>query len=87
MAARIEGTLVRTEDTGVGIRDQLGVLVQVLWPNGYFARDDGERLAVLDGAGNTVAHEGDHVVMAGGFVDAGQPATWLACRGTTIIAP
>ncbi|CAI9405535.1 hypothetical protein [Nocardioides sp. T2.26MG-1] len=48
-----------------------------VWPAGFKAVRDGERLTLLDGAGRTVAHDGDRVSMGGGYgpvgTFAGQP--------------
>jgi hypothetical protein len=85
MAALIEGTLVREEQSGVALRDPQGMVRQVIWPNGYSARDDGGRLVVLDASGNVVAHEGDRVSIGGGEIDA--MGTWLGCGGTTVLTP
>ncbi len=84
-AALIEGVLVRDAQSGVGLRDAQGLVRGVIWPNGYSARDDGGRLAVLDGSGNLVAHEGDRVSIGGGEIDT--IGTWLGCGGTTVLAP
>ena len=85
MAALIEGVLVREEQSGVALQDRQGLVHQVIWPNGYSARDDIGRLVVLDASGNIVAHEGDRVSIGGGEIDA--KGTWLGCGGTTVLAP
>lgn len=85
MAALIEGTLARQAQSGVGLRDPRGFLIQVIWPNGYAARDDAGRLVVLDASGSVVAREGDRVSIGGGYVES--EATWLACGGTKVVAP
>jgi hypothetical protein len=85
MAALITGTLVRDAHSGVGVRDDQGLPRQVVWPNGYSARDDAGRLALIDPIGRVSAHEGDHVSIGGGEID-GQ-GTWLACGGTHVVAP
>ena len=85
MASLIEGVLVRDPPSGVAIRDPQGLVHQVVWPNGYAAREDGGRLAVLDASGFVVAHEGDRVSIGGGEI--GTDGTWLGCGGTTILAP
>jgi hypothetical protein len=85
MAALITGTLVRNAQSGVGLRDDQGLVRQVVWPNGYSARDLGGRLALIGQDGKVIAHEGDHVSIGGGEID-GQ-GTWLACGGTQVVAP
>lgn len=82
-AARIEGILVRHPQSGAGLRDTEGVVRQVIWPRDYSTRDDGGRLAVLDGTGNVIAHEGDRVEIGGRDI----AGTWLGCQGMTILAP
>ncbi|HYF73993.1 MAG TPA: hypothetical protein VD864_14280 [Nocardioides sp.] len=48
-----------------------------VWPAGFEAFREGERLTLLDGAGRVVAHNGDEVSMGGGYgpvgTFAGQP--------------
>ena len=48
MAALLTGTLVRDGEAGIRVRDEQGQAHQVIWPNGFSARDDGGRLAVID---------------------------------------
>jgi hypothetical protein len=85
MAALISGTLVRDPQSGVGLRDDHGVARQVIWPNGYSARDEAGRFALIDESGRIVAHEGDRVSIGGGEID--DKGTWLACGGTQVVAP
>lgn len=84
-ASYIEGTLLLDEqsESGVVLKDAEGHLLQIIWPNGYWARDDGGRLAVLDGSGVIVAHEGDPVRIGGGQIDANR--SFLGCGGTKIL--
>lgn len=42
-----------------------------VWPAGYQATREGERLTLLDADGNVIAHDGDQVSMGGGFGPAG----------------
>ena len=62
---------------------------QVIWPSDYSTRDEGDRLAVLDGTGNVIAHEGDRVEIGGGLVGDRllSAETWLGCGGMRILAP
>ncbi len=85
MAALITGALVRDAQTGLRLRDDQGLAHQVIWPNGYSARDDGGRLALIDQDGKVAAHEGDRVSIGGGEIDGA--GTWLACPGTLVVAP
>jgi hypothetical protein len=85
IAASIEGTLIRDEQSGVALADPRGLVHVVVWPNGYSARADAGRLVVLDGSGDVVARVGDRVSIGGGEVDAN--GTWLACEGTTTLTP
>ena len=80
--SRTEGTLVRHPDSGVGLRDQEGSVLQVIWPADYTARDDAGRLAVIDGSGAVIAHEGDRVEIAGAEVE---PGAFLGCGGVRVI--
>ena len=83
MAALLTGTLVRHPQSGVGLTYTEGKVVGVIWPFGYFARDDRGRLAVVDGSGTVLAHEGDLVSVGGGF--AGDESTWTGCGGITAV--
>ena len=85
MAALITGTLVRNPTSGVALRDEQGLVRQVVWRYGYGARDNGGRLVVLDASGAVVAHEGDRVSIGGGEID--NKGTWSGCGDTTILAP
>jgi len=82
---RRQGTLVCEERSGVALHDVQGLVRQVIWPNGYSARDDGGRIVVLDATGAVVAHEGDRVAIGGGEIDA--QGTWMGCGGTTVLDP
>ena len=79
--ARTEGTLVRHPESGAGLRDHEGVIWRVIWPTDYGARQDGGRLAVVDGAGVVIAREGDLVELGG----AEEGDAWLACGGMRIV--
>jgi hypothetical protein len=80
--SRTEGTLVRHPDSGAGLRDHEGTLMEVIWPTDYIARNDGGRLAVIDGIGAVIAHEGDLVEIAGAEVE---PGAFLGCGGMRIL--
>jgi hypothetical protein len=79
--ARTEGTLIRHPQSGAGLRDHEGVVWEVIWPTDYTARGDGGRVAVVDGAGTVIAHEGDQVEIGG----AAEDGAWLACGGMRIL--
>ena len=82
--ARTEGILARQPQSGAGLRDTQGVVRQVVWPTDYTARDDGGLLVVIDGGGNLIAREGDHVEIGGQDVGGG---VWLGCGGMRLAAP
>ncbi len=73
--ARIEGVLRLDEEHCVYLEaGQDGAdpgQVWAVWPAGFKAVRDGERLTLLDGAGRVVAHDGDRVSMSGGYGPAG----------------
>lgn len=79
--ARIQGVLRLDEDHCVYLEaGQDGAdpgTIWPVWPAGFKAVREGERLTILDGAGKTVAHDGDQVSMGGGYgpvgTFAGQP--------------
>ena len=84
MAALLTGELVRHPQSGVRLTYTEGNVVAVIWPFGYFARDDGGRLAVIDGSGTVLAHEGDLVSVGGGFAGDDE-GTWTGCGGITAV--
>jgi len=86
MAALMTATLVRHPRSGAGLADTDGHVVAVIWPFGYFARDDGGRLAVIDGSGTVLAHEGDLVSVGGGFAGDDE-STWTGCGGIAAVLP
>jgi hypothetical protein len=86
MAALMTATLVRHPRSGAGLADTDGHVVAVIWPFGYFARDDGGRLAVVAGSGKVLAHEGDLVSVGGGFAGDDE-STWTGCGGITAVLP
>jgi hypothetical protein len=82
MDALIEGRLVRDPQSGLALMLSSGMVVQVVWPDGYTARDDGGRPALLDASGAVVAHVGDHLTMGGGG-----PDPWIVCEGSITVGP
>jgi hypothetical protein len=84
MAALAEGILVSNASYGIALDDrQSGFIRKVIWPYGFVAAQDGDRLALLDGAGQIVAHEGDRVQLGGGEISSDGP--WLVCSGITVV--
>ncbi len=84
MSALLDGTLVVDERWGIAVRGSSGGPIQkVIWPNGFAARSDGDRLALLDAGGHVVAHTGDRVQIGGG--EGGSDDAWFACDGTIIV--
>jgi hypothetical protein len=78
-AALIEGVLRVDSDQCVYLEsgqdgDQPGKVWPV-WPAGYRAVLDHNRMTLLDADGHTVATDGDHVQMGGGYAPAGNYAT------------
>ena len=80
--SRTEGMLVRHPDWGAGLQDREGALLEVIWPTDYIARDEDGRLAVIDGTGAVIAHEGDLVEIAWAEVE---PGAFLGCGGMRIL--
>jgi hypothetical protein len=64
-AALLEGELVADDEFGFAVTDVERFTTAVTWPNGYVARD-AERRELLDGSGEVIAREGDHVALGGG---------------------
>jgi hypothetical protein len=86
MAALIDGDLVADATYGIALDDlhtHTRRVRKVIWPYGFVAARDGDRLALLDGAGQIVAHEGDRVQLGGGEISSDGP--WLACGGITVV--
>jgi hypothetical protein len=80
-AALLEGELIRDDGTGFLVRYDDGLVVAVLWPDGYTVRD-GEVRELLDPQGQVVAREGDFI-SAGGGMAAGDEA-FLVCGRFTV---
>jgi len=74
-AAQIQGVLRLDEEHCVYLEaGQDGAdpgQVWPVWPAGFEAVREGERLTLVDGAGRVVAHDGDEVSMSGGYGPAG----------------
>jgi hypothetical protein len=60
-----EGRLVRYPGTGLGITDDFGVAVGVVWPYGYSARDDDGVASLLGPDGQVVAREREFIGLSG----------------------
>jgi hypothetical protein len=65
-AALISGTLARSEATGLGVRNDDGVVDPVVWPFGFTIRQDLTTVVLIDAAGRTIAREGDRIEAGGG---------------------
>jgi hypothetical protein len=65
-AALISGTLARSEATGLGVRNDDGVVDPVVWPFGFSIRQDLTTVVLIDAAGRTLAREGDRIEAGGG---------------------
>ena len=81
MDALMTGRLTQSPQAGLGITSSDGQDMPVEWPFGYTARDDGGRLALVDEAGRVVAHEGDEIMVGGGF----GTDVWHACGPVSIV--
>jgi hypothetical protein len=87
--ALIEGELVANDEWGIALEERLtGDIVKIVWPFGFAARQDGDRLALLNESGEVVAHVGDQVRMGGGQVGGSDMHTWWNCQGqVTVLEP
>jgi hypothetical protein len=80
MDALWSGTLARHPETGLGIRDEHGVVMGVEWPFAYTARMELSSIVLVDERGVTVAREGDEIVVGGGMgAGPGPDDVWFAC--------
>ena len=84
MVALMVGTLARNPQTGLGISGGRGEVTPVLWPFGYSARVELDKVVLVDETGTTVAREGDQVSLGGGL---GADDVWRACRGVSVTPP
>jgi hypothetical protein len=75
-AAVAWGTLVKDDVLGVTLESDNGNRMKVVWPYGYFARRDGDRIALLDANGKVLPHTGDYVYLGGGELPDG---SWDGC--------
>ena len=89
MEALITGGLVAHEQWGLALQvPGTGELIRPLFPFGYSAAVDGNRIALLDEEGNLVAHTGDLIQSSGGFIGAeGGPNVAVLCAGTIRVVP
>ena len=76
--ALLTGRLVRDAETGLAVAAPNGEITRVIWPFGFSARYEADRISLLNEAGGTVASEGDPVEMGGGFGN----RFWSACAGS-----
>jgi hypothetical protein len=83
MDALIGGRLTQHPQSGLGVTSADGQATPVEWPFGYTARNDLERLALVDETGRVVAHEGEEITVGGGF----GTQFWHACGPVTIVVP
>jgi hypothetical protein len=82
MDALVSGVLARDARSGLGIATAGGGATAVEWPFGYSARDEGDRIALVDENGKVVAREGDQVEVGGGL---GNDDVWFACGGVKVV--
>ena len=89
MEALITGGLVAHEFWGLALQvPGTGELVRPIFPFGYTAVPDGDRIALLDDRGVLVAHSGDLIQSSGGFVGPeGGPDVAALCAGTIKVVP
>jgi hypothetical protein len=80
-ANEIDGALVESETTGLGIVAAALATLDVTWPFGYSAVPSVAGGILLDPTGTIVAYTGERVRILGGI--AGADGTWLAC-GTVL---
>ena len=88
MEALITGVLVPHPQWGLALQvPGTGELYQPLFPFGYRAAIDGDRIALLDENGLVVAHTGDLIESSGGSIGAeGNPMVAL-CDDTIKVVP
>jgi hypothetical protein len=84
MMALLVGTLVRDPETGLGVSGGRGEATPVLWPFGYTARLELDKVVLADETGRTIAREGDQVSLGGG---SGADELWRACPGVDVMQP
>lgn len=69
-AALLEGVLAVDEEKCVYVETTAGDVVPV-WPAGFHASLDGNRLRIFDGDDNEIAQDGDTIRVGGGSIPAG----------------
>lgn len=65
-AMLLEGELIRDDGSGFMVRYEDGLVLALIWPDGYTVRD-GEVRELLDPQGQVVAREGDFISGGGGM--------------------
>ena len=76
--ALLTGRLVRDAETGLAVAGPTGEITRVIWPFGFSARYEADRIWLVNEAGGIVASEGESVEMGGGF----GTRFWSACAGS-----
>lgn len=78
------GQLVATAQSGLGLRDGAGGIVEVLWPFGYTARRGTGGIELIGHKGEVLAREGDFIQAGGGT---GSDGVFAVCDGTVRVVP
>ena len=78
------GQLLATAQSGLGLRDGAGGIVEVLWPFGYTARRGTSGIELIGHKGEVLAREGDFVQAGGGT---GNDGVFAVCDGTVRVVP
>ena len=66
------------------LADDTGAPMDVVWPDGYSVRRDGDRLSLVNRFGFVMAREGDRIDMGGGV---GMDGRFHGCNDIVFRAP
>lgn len=83
MSALIEGRLVPASGPGPDLREADGTVRDVIWPDGY-TFSSGDKPAVMNAQGETLARVGDSVELGGG--ESGLRNAWKVCPDHIVVS-
>ena len=86
--ALVGGKLIADGRWGFALSDTTGRLSKPIWPAGFVAIMDGDRLGLVDRSGRVIAHAGDTIQSGGGLIGAnGDPDnTTMICGDIKVTA-
>ena len=86
--ALLEGKLIAHPQWGLAVQNIGAEPLLVFWPHGWYRRDSGDHVELLDPDGEVIARAGDHISAGGGGININGVSGFKMCpRGPTISEP